>query len=404
MAQSYRWVIVALGALMTCVAIGAMFSLAVFLEPMSETSGWSRAGISSAMTIDFLVMGVAGFAWGAASDRFGPRIVVLAGAILLGAGLVLASLATSLIAFQLSYGVIVGLAAGAFFAPMIAAVTGWFETQRGLAVSLVSAGMGVAPLTVSPFAGWLISTYDWRTAMAVIGIGAWILLIPAALFVRRAPHSDSAPAAADTASGGAGNSLGKALASPQFIVLAGTFFLCCAAHSGPIFHMMSYAMLCGMSTLAAVSIYSVEGLAGLGGRLLLGVLADRFGVKLILVLGLFIQSLAIAAYLVVSQLGEFYLLAIVFGTAYGGVMPLYAVLAREYFGQQIMGAVFGAATMMSSLGMALGPLGGGWIFDTFGDYRWLYIGSAALALGAVAIALAFPPLPRLKLEAQATAP
>ncbi len=402
MAQSYRWVIVALGALMTCVAIGAMFSLAVFLEPMSETSGWSRAGISSAMTLDFLVMGVAGFAWGAVSDRFGPRIVVLAGAILLGAGLVLASLATSLILFQLSYGVIVGLAAGAFFAPMIATVTGWFDTQRGLAVSLVSAGMGVAPLTVSPFAGWLISTYDWRTAMAVIGIGAWILLIPAALFVRRAPPSQDAPAAASAQPGEAGSSLGKALASPQFIVLAGTFFLCCAAHSGPIFHMMSYAMLCGMSTLAAVSIYSVEGLAGLGGRLLLGVLADRYGVKLILVLGLFVQSLAIAAYLVVSQLGEFYLLAIVFGIAYGGVMPLYAVLAREYFGQHIMGSVFGAATMMSSLGMALGPLGGGWIFDTFGEYRWLYIGSAALALGAVAIALAFPPLPRLKLQAQAT--
>jgi MFS family permease len=402
MAQSYRWVIVALGALMTCVAIGAMFSLAVFLEPMSETSGWSRAGISSAMTLDFLVMGVAGFAWGAVSDRFGPRIVVLAGAILLGAGLVLASLATSLIVFQLSYGVIVGLAAGAFFAPMIATVTGWFDTQRGLAVSLVSAGMGVAPLTVSPFAGWLISTYDWRTAMAVIGIAAWILLIPAALFVRRAPPSQDAPAAASAQPGEAGSSLGKALASPQFIVLAGTFFLCCAAHSGPIFHMMSYAMLCGMSTLAAVSIYSVEGLAGLGGRLLLGVLADRYGVKLILVLGLFVQSLAIAAYLVVSQLGEFYLLAIVFGIAYGGVMPLYAVLAREYFGQHIMGSVFGAATMMSSLGMALGPLGGGWIFDTFGEYRWLYIGSAALALGAVAIALAFPPLPRLKLQAQAT--
>ncbi|MBK1870262.1 MFS transporter [Aestuariivirga sp. YIM B02566] len=403
MAQSYRWVIVALGALMTCVAIGAMFSLAVFLEPMSETSGWSRAGISSAMTLDFLVMGVAGFAWGAVSDRFGPRIVVLAGAVLLGAGLVLASLATSLIAFQLSYGVIVGLAAGAFFAPMIATVTGWFDTQRGLAVSLVSAGMGVAPLTVSPFAGWLISTYDWRTAMAVIGIGAWILLIPAALFVRRAPQGEAAPAATNAQPGEAGSSLGKALASPQFIVLAGTFFLCCAAHSGPIFHMMSYAMLCGMSTLAAVSIYSVEGLAGLGGRLLLGVLADRYGVKLILVLGLFVQSLAIAAYLVVSQLGEFYLLAIVFGTAYGGVMPLYAVLAREYFGQHIMGSVFGAATMMSSLGMALGPLGGGWIFDSFGEYRWLYIGSAALALGAVAIALAFPPIPRLKLEGQATA-
>ncbi|HTN97313.1 MAG TPA: MFS transporter, partial [Nordella sp.] len=358
-----------------------------------------RAGISSAMTLDFLVMGVAGFAWGAASDRFGPRLVVLAGAILLGAGLVLASMATSLIAFQLSYGVVVGLAAGAFFAPMIATVTGWFDTQRGLAVSLVSAGMGVAPMTVSPFAGWLISTYDWRTAMAVIGIGAWILLIPAALFVRRAPQAESGQAA-DAAPNEAGSSVRKALTSPQFIVLGATFFLCCAAHSGPIFHMMSYAMLCGMSTLAAVSIYSVEGLAGLGGRLLLGILADRVGVKVILVLGLFVQALAIAAYVFVSRLGEFYALAIVFGIAYGGVMPLYAVLAREYFGQRIMGTVFGAATMLSSLGMALGPLGGGWIFDTFGDYRWLYISSAAIALGAVAIALAFPPIARLRLQTQ----
>src|SRR5690242_16279873 len=366
---SYRWLIVAVGALMTCVAIGAMFSLAVFLQPMSTATGWSRAGISTAMTLNFLVMGVSGFGWGMVSDRYGARPAVVAGSILLGVALVLASRAPSLLAFQLTYGILVGLAAGAFFAPMIATVTGWFDTQRGLAVSLVSAGMGVAPLTVSPFAGWLISTYDWRTAMAVIGIGAWILLIPAALFVRRPPQTASGPALSATASDEPGTSVGKALASPQFIVLGGTFFLCCAAHSGPIFHMMSYAMLCGMSTLAAVSIYSVEGLAGLGGRLLLGILADRFGVKLVLVLGLLVQSLAIAAYLAVSRLGEFYALAIVFGTAYGGVMPLYAVLAREYFGQRIMGTVFGAATMMSSIGMALGPLGGGWIFDTFGDYR-----------------------------------
>ena len=99
---SYRWVIVAIGALMTCVGIGAMFSLAVYLEPMSASTGWSRAGISSAMTLDFLVMGVASFGWGAASDRFGTRIVVLTGAVLLGLGLLLASRATSLIEFQLT--------------------------------------------------------------------------------------------------------------------------------------------------------------------------------------------------------------------------------------------------------------------------------------------------------------
>jgi MFS family permease len=152
-------------------------------------------------------------------------------------------------------------------------------------------------------------------------------------------------------------------------------------------------MLCGVPAMAAVSIYSVEGLAGLGGRLLLGVLADRLGVKRVLVAGLLVQALAIGTYLYVSRLGEFYLLAVVFGTAYGGVMPLYAVLAREYFGQRVMGTVFGAATMTSSLGMAFGPLAGGWIFDTFNSYSWLYIGSLSVAFGAMAVALAFPPLP-----------
>jgi MFS family permease len=395
MTLSYRWVIVATGALMTCVGIGAMFSLAVYLEPMSVDTGWSRTGISSAMTLDFLVMGIASFAWGAASDRFGTRIVVLTGAVLLGTGLLLASRTRSLIAFQLTYGLLVGLAAGSFFAPMIAATTRWFENNRSLAVSLVSAGMGVAPMTISPFARWLISTYDWRVAMMVIGIAAWVLLIPAALLVRRpAEIANSGAATGPGADAGQpGMSAAEALRSPQFVVLALTFFLCCAAHSGPIFHMVSYAMLCGVPAMAAVSIYSVEGLAGLGGRLLLGVLADRFGVKQVLVAGLLVQALAIGTYLFVARLGEFYLLAVVFGTAYGGVMPLYAVLAREYFGQRVMGTVFGAATMTSSLGMAFGPLAGGWVFDTFNAYTWLYIGSMSVALGAAGVALAFPPLP-----------
>jgi MFS family permease len=395
MALSYRWMIVAIGALMTCVGIGAMFSLAVYLEPMSVDTGWSRTGISSAMTLDFLIMGVASFAWGAASDRFGTRIVVLTGSVLLGAGLLLASRATSLLQFQLTYGVLVGLAAGSFFAPMIAATTRWFESHRSLAVSLVSAGMGVAPMTISPFARWLISAYDWRVAMMTIGITAWVLLIPAALLVRppAKPATDDAAPQADAAADRPGMPALRAFGSPQFLVLALTFFLCCAAHSGPIFHMVSYAMLCGVPAMAAVSIYSVEGLAGLGGRLLLGVLADRLGVKPVLIGGLLVQALAIGSYLYVSRLGEFYLLAVVFGTAYGGVMPLYAVLAREYFGQRIMGTVFGAATMTSSLGMAFGPLAGGWIFDTFNGYGWLYIGSLSVALGAMAVALAFPPLP-----------
>jgi MFS family permease len=394
----YRWVIVAIGGLMGCVALGAMFSLAVFLTPMSEESGWSRAGISFAMTINFLVMAFGSFAWGAASDRWGARIVTLCGAVLLGLALTLASRAGTLLEFQLTYGIMVGVAASAFFAPMIATVTGWFETRRNLAVSLVSAGMGMAPLTISPLASWLITNDGWRPAMFYIGVLAWVLLIPAALFVRRPPVAGAAGGTAPAAKPDRAE-VGRALTSPQFLVLGFTFALCCMAHSGPIFHVVSYAMYCGLGAMAAVSVYSVEGLAGLGGRVIIGLLADRYGAKRLLVITLSVQAVAIALYLEVNELSEFYALAVIFGVAYGGGMPLYASLARDYFGQHIMGTVFGAATMLSSLGMALGPVAGGWVFDTFHNSAWLYIASAAVAVGAVLLALLFPkPRPVLSIR------
>jgi MFS family permease len=386
----YRWVIVALGGLMGCVALGAMFSLAVFLTPMSEQSGWSRAGISFAMTINFIVMAFGSFAWGAASDRWGARVVTLCGAVLLGAALVLAGRAQTLLSFQLTYGILIGIAASAFFAPMIATVTGWFETRRNLAVSLVSAGMGMAPLTLSPLASWLITHHGWRSAMFYMGVLAWALLIPAALFVRRPPVAGAGGDVAAAPPRAAPGEVSRALTSTPFLVLGFTFALCCMAHSGPIFHVVSYAMYCGIGAMAAVSVYSVEGLAGLGGRILIGLLADRFGAKRLLVTTLAVQAIAIAAYLEVNELSEFYTLAVIFGVAYGGGMPLYASIAREYFGQHIMGTVFGAATMLSSLGMALGPVAGGWVFDNFHNYAWLYIASAVVAVGAVLLALLFP--------------
>jgi MFS family permease len=400
MEHPYRWVIVAVGGLMGCVAIGTMFSLAVFLEPMGLQTGWSRTGISSAMTLNFLVLAAGNFAWGAISDRFGPRLVVLIGAVLLGLALTLASQASSLAVFQWTYGVGVGLAASAFFAPMMALTTNWFTTQRNLAVSLVSAGMGIAPMTISPLVRWLLESNDWRATMLAIGLASWAILLPTALLVRRAPAQASAPtdAAPGTAVAAPGMTAAQALLSPKFLVLGGTFFLCCAAHAGPIFHTISYAIACGIAPMTAVTIYSLEGLAGLGGRLLLGVLADRIGVKPVLIAALATQALAIGTYTFVRELGEFYAVAAVFGAAYGGVMPLYATFAREYFGPHILGTVLGAAMMLSSLGMALGPLVGGWVFDHFGSYAWMFIGSAVVGAGAVAIASAFTPVPPARLR------
>ncbi len=395
MNSNYRWVIVFAGGLMGCVALGTMFSLAIFQEPIAKSTGWSHAGIASAMTLNFIVMGLGGFLWGTLTDRFGARVVVFIGSVILGLALVLASQVQSLLAFQIVYGCLVGLSASAFFAPMMAVTMTWFDEHRSLAVSLVSAGMGMAPMTISPLARWLITYYDdWRFAMLLIGIGAWILLLPTAFLVKNPPEPAAGSAEAEEPQAeGTGMPLSKVFRSPQFLALGFTFFACCAAHSGPIFHMVSYAMYCGIGPMAAVTIYSVEGAAGLGGRILYGVLADRLGVKPVLIVGLLIQGLIIAAYTMATDLTHFYILAVIFGGTYGGVMPLYAVLAREYFGARILGTVLGGIGLLSSIGMAFGPLAGGWAFDAFNSYNWLFIGSALVGLGAVLIALTFPPLP-----------
>ena len=281
----YRWVVVVVGGLLGCVAIGGMFSLPVLLQPIARDTGWSVAGVSSAMTIGFLAMAFASMIWGTLSDRIGPRPVVLTGSIVIAASLALASRATSLIEFQLLFGLLVGAATAAIFAPLMACVTGWFDTHRSLAVSLVSAGMGMAPMTMSPLVAWLVSSYDWRTTMQILAAVVAAIMIPVALLVRRPPALAGGAAASGDAGPQSEMSLAQAVRSPQFIILLATNFFCCATHSGPIIHTVSYAISCGIPLLAAVSIYSVEGLAGLGGRIAFGLLGDRFGAKRVLVLG-----------------------------------------------------------------------------------------------------------------------
>lgn len=399
----YRWIIVAAGGALGCVAIGGLFSLPVFLRPIAQDTGWSTTGISTAMTFAFVALALGSIAWGYLSDRVGPRIVVLAGSLLLTTGLALASLATSLLAFQMLFGVVVGFSAAAIFAPMMACVTGWFDTRRSLAVSLVSAGMGMAPMTMSPLAAWLVQGHDWRTSMQMIAALVGIIMVPMALLIRRPPALAQAASAAATGAAPALNqpalSVGQAMRSAPFLILVATSFLSCATHSGPIFHTVSYAVTCGIPLMAAVSIYSMEGLAGMGGRLVFGLLGDRFGAARVLVLALLAQAIVVLGYVYARQLGSFYTVAALFGFTYAGVMPLFAVIARENFPLRMMGTVIGGTTMASSLGMALGPVLGGLIYDTFSSYAWLFIGAFSLGIGAFLSALAFTRLPRRQVMA-----
>jgi MFS family permease len=244
-------------------------------------------------------------------------------------------------------------------------------------------------MTISPLASWLIAAHGWRATELILAAIVAAVLAPAALLIHRPPHMPPASAHADT-SDELRPLVSRSLRSKPFIVMALTYFACCATHSGPIFHTVSYALGCGLSAMAAVTIYSVEGFAGLVGRLLFGYLGDRVGVKRMIVAGLLIQALAAGAYAAVSKLGDFYAVAFIFGMAYGGVMPLYAALSRSYFDPRVMGTVLGALMIPSSLGMALGPAVGGWIYDSFQSYSWLYLGSLFVGLAAMLIAFALP--------------
>ncbi|MGH7324584.1 MAG: MFS transporter [Candidatus Rokuibacteriota bacterium] len=393
----YGWVVVGAAALITCVGMGSLFSLGIFLKPIEESMQWSRTGISTIALFNWIFMGVGSFLWGALSDRYGTRSVVLAGGGLLGLGLVLSSQVEALWQLHLTFGLMVGLAVGAFYAPLTATATRWFTANRGLAVALVSAGIGFGVLVISPLSRWIISLSDWRMAMLVLGDLAWLVIIPTALLIREQP-ADVGGVALGAVPGeppaGRDFSPGQVARSPQFWALGLTHVACCAAHSGPIFHMVTYAIDQGMGAMTAATVLSVSGLASVVGRIATGLLADRFGAKRTLVAGLSLQAVMILLYLQAREAGTFYGLALFFGAAYGGVMPLYALLTREYFGEKVMGTAYGGVFLVSTLGMGLGSFAGGWVYDQLGSYAWLFISSAVMGAAAGLLALTFrPPQP-----------
>ena len=393
----YGWVVVAAGFVITCIGLGTAMSLGVFLQPITTAMGWSRTDVSTAAVLTFLAMGAGSFFWGAMSDRYGTRVVLLCGGVLLGIGLMSASQATQVWQFQLLWGVLGGLAAGAFFAPLTAIASRWFTRHRSLAVALITSGMGLGSMVIGPMARAIISVSDWRTAMFDLGLLALAVVLPTSLLVRNAPAEPVL--ASGRAADDRGFTVAQALRTPQFAAVAGTFFACCAAHSGPIFHMISYAIDCGVPAMTAATVFGTAGVASLVGRIVFGLTADRLGAKPTLVGGLLLQAASIQLYFFVRTPEAFYAVAMVFGLAYGGVMPLYAILVREYFGARIMGSMFGAVAMISTIGMAIGPWVGGFIFDHVGGYGWLYIGSCAIGLGAAAIAFVFrPPVAIVRLQ------
>jgi MFS family permease len=382
----YRWVVLAAAVVIVGVGMASVFSLGLFLKPIQDDLGWGRADVSGIALLAWSALGVGSFLWGTMSDRFGIRTVVVAGGLQLGLGLILASRVSVPWQFYLAFGGLAGLAVGAFYAPLTATATQWFRLNRGLAVALVSAGSGLGTFVMAPFVRWLISLVGWRTAMLVLGDLVWLLVIPLAFVIRGAPAAAVVSGPATARSSAADPGLGEIFRAPQFWVIALTHFACCLAHAGPIFHMVAYATDLGAGTMTAATIFGVSSLASVVGRIVSGVLADRLGCKRTLVAILAVQVPAIVLYLAVESALSLYMLGILFGLAYGGVMPLYALLTREYFGARAMGGAYGAVFALQAVGMGLGMFAGGWFYDHLGGYHWFFV--AAGTVGATAVLLA----------------
>ena len=275
----YGWVIVGVGIVVSCVGMGTMMSLGVFLQPMSQDDGLVARRHLHRRGAQLPLHGAGSFLWGSLSDRFGTRCGRADRRRAARApALIAASQATTLLQFQLLFGV-AGRTGGrrllcADDRDGHALVHPEPQPRRGTGFGGPGDGLDCSSRRL---ARWLITAYDWRTAMLALGALAWLVILPAALLLRPPParaHCRGGRRRRTATSPSA-----QALRTPQFAAIALTHFACCAAHSGPIFHMVSYAIDCGVPAMVAATVFGVAGLSALSGRIVCGLVADRVGAK-----------------------------------------------------------------------------------------------------------------------------
>jgi enoyl-CoA hydratase/carnithine racemase/sugar phosphate permease len=395
--------VVAAAFVMMVASAGMISAFGVFVKPIGESSGWSRSQVAAAYAVNMLTFGAACFLFGLLADRSGPKRVAGLGGILYGAGLLLTGGATQLWHLYLSYGVLAALGTAALWAAFTPLMARWFVARKGLAVGLVFSGVGVGTLVMAPVARWLIAAFDWRTALWVFGGAAMLINGAAALFLKDRPEaagqepygaggkSPKTGAGAHSASRAGDWTSWAASRTRPFWGLVATFFWCCLCHAVLMVHVVAYATDQGMSPARAATLLGLTGAFTVIGRIGAGALADLMGGKGILLLALVAQTVMAPWLLLSRDSWMFLLFAVVFGLAYGGGFPVYAVLSREYFGVAPLGAVFGSQLMSSMAGMAMGGYLGGLLFDWTGAYTASFLVSLVAGVTSVLLASSLRP-------------
>ena len=392
------WVVLGAAFLMQMVFSGVHFSFGVFLKPVAEEFGWGRGTTAFAYTLLWWVSSPAGLLLGWLSDRIGTRKILVFGAILFGLGVFLSSRIENLWQFCLYFGVLAGIGRAADRAPLLSAVLQFFRRRKGLAMGITLSGTGVGTLLFPWLARHMITVVDWRAAFAAMGLLSWLILLPTAFIIRK-PREGEAEAEqkgdrelqARELNGILGTAdtdwtMSQVLRNRIFWIFVVTGLACCVSHSLPLAHIVAYASDKGIADLTAAGILGVIGVSAAAGRLMWGVTADIIGSRKTVFCCIGLQTLAMFLVAFAQSLPAFYLFAVGFGLAYGGVLPLYAVVTRELFGMKRFGTVYGMHSLVTSFGMGGGGIVGGYLFDFSGSYFVPLMTSTVLGIIATGFA------------------
>jgi len=392
-APFYGWVVVGAASSVLFMAYGAQFSFGVFFSALLEEFGWSRAALSGVFSLYAFSYATLAFVSGGLTDRWGPRVVIAAGGIFLGAGWIAMSFTRSLWQPYAFYGVIAALGMSTAFVPCGATVARWFVRRRGLAAGIASAGGSLGAFALAPLAQLLVSKLGWRWAYMIFGTAILVMLNVLAPLLKRDPESmglapdggPSRPAAPALMPASRDYTVSQAMRSRAFWLLLALFTATWIPVFNPLVHLVPLARGLGVEPMLAATLVSALGMAAIAGRVALGTLSDRVGRRPALALGLGLQVAAFLGFAAAGSLSGLYLAAIVFGFSYGAVGALFPAVVADFFGRRHAGGLVGLMFAMSGSMSAWGPLGAGFIYDRTGSYGSAWMASAALNVAALGL-------------------
>jgi MFS family permease len=391
-------------ALSTVGGVG-MWAVVVALPAVQSVFGVARGDASLPYTLTMLAFGAAGIAMGRLSDRYGIMLPVAVGAILLGAGYLLAAAAPSLTYYALAQGVLVGAGSSATFAPLLAHTSLWFVRRRGIAVAIFASGNYLAGTVWPPIVEHFIGSAGWRATYAGIGLFCLASMLPLTLLLRRKPPLNDVRAATATVPAavpvvGAPHTHGLTPNALQaLLAIAG--LACCVAMSMPQVHLVAYCSDLGYGPARGAQMLSLMLGCGIVSRIAFGWICDRIGGLRTLLLGSALQGVALLMYLPFNGLVSLYVVSALFGLFQGGIVPSYAIIVREYFDRAEAGARVAIVITATLFGMALGGFLSGAIFDLTGSYRAAFLNG--LAWNALNVSIATWLLRRSMVRARAVA-